>query len=554
MKYRIVTIGVLLALAILLQLSIPAIADEKPLSAECTVTYVTASSVYLDAGEGDGLRVGDLVELLSGDQVVAVLTVLNLTSSKASCTAVNQNPNLFSLVKVGDRVRYDINEPATAPGTAVEADPEVIDDPQSVQPPTVSAGAIEESGPSGNRPDSRINGRIGLGYLTVIDRINDSGGFTQPAVTARLDGTNIGGSPISLYVDSRIRRTDSSSGSASESRNGLYRASLEWQRENSPYHISLGRQFSPALSGISLFDGLLAERRTDRWAFGLFAGTQPDPQTYAFANDTTEYGIFAQRTSQPQSKSTWELTSGLVGTYGIGEEFREFLFFHAHYFTRQITLSLNQEMDFNRSWKSEAEQSAVSLTNTFATVNIRAGEILSFNIGYDDRRSVLTYREFINPETEFDDDNRRGLWTGVEAKFLDHYRIGVRYQGNTSSNTNSSASYTINLGAQDLFPFHLDLATRSTRFDNVTEFGWLHTLAFYLPVGKRTQLGLHGGQRQDETSNPPGDAPADTLLRWYGMDINLRLGRSWLFLLSAERNVGEVEEYDQLYTTLTFRF
>ena len=41
---------------------------------------------------------------------------------------------------------------------------------------------------------------------------------------------------------------------------------------------------------------------------------------------------------------------------------------------------------------------------------------------------------------------------------------------------------------------------------------------------------------------------------WYGAEMNLRFGRSWFFLVSIERNSGDTEEFDQIFTMLNYRF
>ena len=53
---------------------------------EGTVTYVVGSSSYVDIGSDDGLRVGDPLELLQDSEVVATLTVTEVSNRRASCT------------------------------------------------------------------------------------------------------------------------------------------------------------------------------------------------------------------------------------------------------------------------------------------------------------------------------------------------------------------------------------------------------------------------------------------------------------------------------------
>ena len=514
---------------------------------ECRVTYVTSTSVYIDAGTGAGLQVGDLVELMSGDQAIMVLKVRDVSGRRSACVPQDQDLALTGLVKIGDSVRFEKSHASQpAAGAVSEPEPAISESDPVPEPPEIHAD-------SPGILDS-LRGRLGLAYLVVNDRASDSGGFTRLEPTLRLDGDHLGGSAFSLHVDTRMRRSFFNSSDEPHYSTGIYRLSVEWQQADSPYRLSLGRQYSPGLSGLSLFDGLLAERRTDRWAFGLFAGTQPDPLDLTFSLDTPEFGVFAQRASAPDSEKQWQITGGLIGSYGKGKDFREFLFLQANYFTRRLTLSFNQEVDFNRDWKVEAGESSVSPTSTFAIIRYRVNDALTLDAGYDDRRNVILYREFENPETEFDDSYRRGLWGGAEVQFLSRFRAGLHYRGNSGGSAGSSDSYTINFWARDLFPIHLGLSTRSTRFENDHTEGWLHTLAFYFPVGQRMQLSLYGGLRQDTEIDTIFPELADQSLIWYGVDMDVRLGRSWFFLASVERNTGDEQEYNQIYTMLNYRF
>ncbi len=522
------------------------LAAEEAQPATCQVTYLTGSSVYIDAGSEDGLRPGDLVELVSGEQVIMVLKVRDVSSHKAACVPQDQELALTGLVNAGDTVRYTRRAPAPAGTTDQPAEPAAV---SPVPAPQYVRTVSDEPSLFGG-----LHGRVGLAYLMVNDNENDSGGFSRPAVTLRLDGEHLGDSAFSIHVDTRMRRTTSNIDDESINRARVYRFSAEWQRQGSPYRLSLGRQYSPGLSGLTLFDGLLAERRTDRWAFGLFAGTQPDYEDYGFSSDTTQYGVYAQRTSLPDTEKQWELTGGLAASYGKGEDFREFLFLQANYFTPRLTLSFNQEVDYNRDWKSDAGESTIQPTSTFAIARYRLTDNLTINAGYDDRRNVILYREFENPETEFDDANRRGLWGGADLQFLRRFRAGVNYRGNSGGDAGSSSSSTLTLGARDLFPFHLDIGTRSTRFENDRMEGWLHSVNFYLPAGRRTQFSLYGGLRDDDNLNALSEDLASQTLIWYGAEMNLRFGRAWFFLVSLERNSGDLEDFDQLYTMLSYRF
>ena len=73
--------------------------------------------------------------------------------------------------------------------------------------------------------------------------------------------------------------------------------------------------------------------------------------------------------------------------------------------------------------------------------------------GFDSRRSIRLYRDFVSPVTEFDDRYRRGSWIGADRR---------------------ADATTLTLGLRRLTTISLDLSTRSTRYTNAQLEGWLH--------------------------------------------------------------------------------
>ncbi len=84
-----------------------------------------------------------------------------------------------------------------------------------------------------------------------------------------------------------------------DGRTRVYRLNVSHQAVGSPLRVSLGRQVSPDLASVSLFDGALAEYGRATVAWGLFGGTQPDPESYGYSTRVLEYGTYA-RVQSPQ--------------------------------------------------------------------------------------------------------------------------------------------------------------------------------------------------------------------------------------------------------------
>ena len=153
-----------------------------------TVAYVSGQSVYVSAGSHDGLLIGDTVQVWHADSNIAQLQVAYLSSHQASCTVLSaKTPPI-----VGDSVRYSPHPaPATGPGV-VAALPGTA--------PVATGGSHWENA-------SRLRGRVAARFLSVQQQDGSSASYSQPALDIRLDGQNLGGTPIGLVADVRSRRT-----------------------------------------------------------------------------------------------------------------------------------------------------------------------------------------------------------------------------------------------------------------------------------------------------------------------------------------------------------
>ncbi len=498
---------------------------------ETTITYLSGASVYLGSGSDAGMAIGQQLEVVRDGAVIGWLRVTYISASRALCERISGETPLAT----GDTVRYI---PQAAPTPAAEP-------------------AQRKPEPPRARRGTGLHGRVGVRYLVVRDNgVDGADGtdFSQPALDLRLDGTTMGGAPIDMDVDVRSRRSYRTMPDGTRETDGstsIYRMSASWHDPASPWRVTAGRQVSPSLAAISIFDGVEASYRAARWGAGVFSGTQPDPVDLGYSNTIREHGAYVEWRQAPESERRWGITTGLIGSYAEGEINREFSYMQGSYMGRRLSFWLAEEIDLNRGWKEQAENSSVSFTSTLVTVGLRATEGLSFNAGYDNRRNVRLYRDRITPVTEFDDQYRTGAWAGATWRFADHYSIGVDGRTNTGGSTGGADGYTLRLGAVRLTPLGLDFRSRSTRYTNDTVEGWLHSLGIGLPLGSRWHIEVNGGVR-DETNLI--DPTLGGTLTWYGLDIDVNIARRWYAILSVETATGDMEATDQAFLSVSWRF
>jgi len=508
------------------------------------ITYVTTVSVYVAAGKEEGLALGDVLEVVRDGAVVAKLKVTFLSSHRASCTIEGTAPSLVA----GDIVRFRVAAGMVKP-----------EPPAAGAPATPQTGAVSYAGEgAGSARETSwlraagLRGRIGVRYLAIRDRTSTGEDLSEPGLDLRLDGTQIGGAPVDLSVDVRAQRTYRTppvGSQINDSQTRVYRMSASWRP--GPMRLTFGRQFSPSLSVVSLFDGVLAEYRQGRWGAGVMAGTQPDA-TYGTSSDVHEYGAFFEFGSTPGNQDRWRLTSGVIGSYSHGEINREFLYVQGSYNNRIVSTYLTQEVDVNRGWRKTAEGSSFSGTSTFAFVRVRPMASFSFDGGYDNRRNIRLYRDFVTPETEFDDAHRQGFWGGAEWRPRERFFVGFNGRRSSGGSSGTADSYTAIGGVRNLIgAWGLDASLRATRYTSDFVDGTLFSVSAGARIGAWGQWEVHGGSRNE--TDPNGFAP-DRTITWEGVDFDILLGRQWFGLLSYERTSGGGEDNDQIYAGLSFRF
>jgi hypothetical protein len=326
---------------------------------------------------------------------------------------------------------------------------------------------------------------------------------------------------------------------------------VRWNPARSKFDIEAGRLFAPDLAAVSLFDGVIGRYTSQHWGAGLFSGWQPEPVDLAYSSDITEHGGFVEFHSRPGASTRWSITTGLIGSYEDGEVNREYLYIQGRVSSRRISAYLAQEVDYNRDWKEEVEGDTLQGTSTFASLTYRAASWLMLRAGFDDRRNVRLYRDRSTPETEFDDEFRQGEWLGATFRWADHWRLGLDARSRSGGSSGDADSYTATFGVGNLTAWDLGVSARGTSYENDDTKGWLYSLAVDFAPVQRLRMSVFGGVRTEE-STMVGNL--DETIPWYGMDLDLYLAKRWFLLLSAEFTNGDLEEYQQYYASLSYRF
>jgi hypothetical protein len=308
---------------------------------------------------------------------------------------------------------------------------------------------------------------------------------------------------------------------------------------------------SPFLASVGLFDGVLGELNRASWSGGIFAGTQPEPLQLGWSGSVFQFGAFAGRHNRPGALMRWAFTVGASASYQEGRANRQFVFLQSSVMTSRLNAFVSQEIDYYSSWKRVDGENALSPTSTFALLRFRVTPRITLEGGFDNRRNVRLYRDVTNPAVAFDDAYRQGAWAGVWLEPTRRIRLGFDARASSGGAGGHADAYTVSFNADRLAGLAAALRTRSTRYTNPSLSGWLHAATISLVPSSTVRLELNGGVRNER--DPMVD-PSRVSLSWMGADLDVTLNRAWYLLLSATRQRGGVDAYDEIFAGLSLRF
>ena len=501
------------------------------------VTYISGPTVYLDVGTRGGLKQGAHLTVLRDTTFVAELSVQYISSSSAAATIVRGSA---LTVATGDSARFT---PVAAPAAQATA----------VLPARESAGGTRRS-------SNMLRGRLGLRYLMLDPGTGPAGVVTQPALDLRLDGTHLGDSPVGVAVDVRAQRSivqppDSLHRAPTYPLNvtRVYKAALKWNPVGSATTITIGRQFSSTSSSVGLFDGVALDFAHRRWSVGAFGGLQPSWYNFGFSDSTREYGAYMQWHNVSMHLPVWSFTVGGVGAYTMGQIDREFTYATAMVASSRFTAYVTQELDINRGWKAAQEHSAATPTSTFATFQFSITDALSLDGGVDNRRNVLLYRDYVNPEVVFDNSFRQGMWGGATLNLRGKFRMSGEARTTSGGPAGTAQSYTGSMSLMRLTSLDLGFHLRDTHYTGQLSTGDLQSASAEINPFNIVHLEATGGIRTSKATLL-GMGLGTSRTTWSSVDADWGIGRNVYLMLSVYREMGSAFHNSQNFMSISYRF
>lgn len=426
-----------------------------------TVKYLSATSVYLDAGRNDSLQVGDRALITRGGDSVAVVEVLYLSSKSASCNILSSKTE----IKPGDEVVVQIHPPAPA-SVVVKGE-----NPLPIPTPTVVTSS------SSNRAGSGFmaHGRIGFDYFSQNDRTIYNYDYSEPSVSLASDISSTGPGQMGISIRARFRRQDHAFGSSSRWDNRYYEASLHGVVPGAGIGWTFGRTTPGNAPGVGYIDGATANMQlSPDWRFSAFGGAEPNSGSGGSDWKRKKVGVVASYEKGSWGEQRISASGALVGSYYDGRIEREFIYIDNDIaLTPSLSVNQSADIDVNRGWRKSAEGSSLTVSSFLLSASYDITRDVSFNLGYDNRKPIHYYEDRLTPDSLFDHSIRQGFRAGVSSRLV----LGLR--GSLDGTYNAAAagskagsSVSANVYHPDFAGLGLSMNLRGLYFNSGFGYGW----------------------------------------------------------------------------------
>ena len=535
------------------------------------VKYRTIATVYVDAGNAEGLEPGDRLKVLRDGTLVAELEVLRLAEHSASCKILVEHqpieagdavelPPPPELLPAAELVAAVADEPASepvppsAPRTALARAPAptpIV----AIPPPDLAARRRRRSASS---DFSRVRGSLTANWESFTDASEIGRDTDRVGARLSLRVEEIAGYPLTLRIRLSTREIASSGTlfdpqSERTTKNRFYEASLLFDPPVGRFGFQVGRMRSGEFAGIGGLDGGIG-----RYALspgidvGAFGGATPDIEQFSTDVQRMKYGVFARYVSEKATRPVRLFVAAVreEGTEGVS---REFLAFNMRYQTgERWSFYQRAEADLNNGWRGEAAGSSSQLSNLSFTARAVVSPSTRLLLSYTRIERYRTEETRSIAEELFDDAIRQGLRVTLQGGAGN----GLRYSlssGLRDREGEEAGGYSFggSLSKGNVSPLRLALSGNVTAFSNETSDGTIANLRASKRLGRGHRIGMTVGGRMSQ--NMLLEEP-DTTTQWGRLNGWFELPGSLFATAEIELITGDQLAGQRLSLGLGYRF
>ena len=545
------------------QVAGPASVGNLDLRTAFRVKYVADGAAYLDGGSTSGLAEG--VKLVIRDpapaeakpgQPAAPVVVAELqVVSVAQSSSVTDIHNPKREVKPGD-LAYLTSADAEAlvqqrALSSTRAYPQVI---------TFTEGdpADEEAREEVPRPPlpevNRARGRIGFEYSSILSHGAVGMNTSELGLVLRSDITRIGGSywNLSGYWRGRLESQGSSSQQTLQDlMNRTYHLSLTYDNPKSPWVAGVGRMFLPWASSLETIDGgYFGRKLSSGVTAGIFAGSTPDPTSWSYNPNQRLAGTFVNFEGGSYDAFRYTSTSGLGVSMIHWNVDRPFVFFENGLFYKRF-LSIYDSLQIDHpSPTANVPNPGTGISRSYLTVRVQPIERLSLDFNHNYFRDIPTFDLALVGTGLLDKVLFQGFSVGARLEVVKKiYLYTDQGISNRSGDTKNSMNHMYGVSWADIWHSGVRADLRYSQFDSTFAQGSYKAIAISRNFRENFRWEVQAGKQAFVSP-----LSTDTGSKFLNMSLDTDFGGHYFLMGGWTMNRGIVQNYDQWYMTLGYRF
>ena len=527
------------------------------------VKYVADGAAYLDGGRAAGLAEG--VKLVIRDPVPAdaraadskepvVVAQLEVVSV-AESSAVTEIHSPTREVKPGD-LAYLTSEDAAAlvqqrALSSTRAYPQVI---------TFTEGdpADEEARDEVPRPPlpevNQARGRIGFEYSSILNHGSLGGNSSELGLVLRSDITRIGGSywNLSGYWRGRLESQGSSSQQTLQDLiNRTYHLSLTYDNPKSRWVMGVGRMFLPWASSLETIDGgYIGRKLSSGVTAGIFAGSTPDPTSWSYNPNQRLAGSFVNFEGGSYDAVHYTSTSGFGLSMLHFNVDRPFVFFENGIFYKRF-ISIYDSLQIDHPSPTPAVTNpGTGISRSYLTVRVQPIERLAIDFNHTYFRDIPTYDLSLVGTGLLDKALFQGFSVGarveVGKKIWLYTDQGLSSRSGDASN---SKNQMYGISWADILRSGVRADLRYSKFDSPFAQGSYEAIAISRNFKGNFRWEIQAGKQAFVSP-----LSTDTGSRFINFSLDSDFGAHYFLTGGLGVNRGGIQNYDQWYITLGYRF
>jgi hypothetical protein len=529
------------------------------------VKYVAEGVAYLDGGRASGLTEGLKLIVLDKDPFVGHPTVAAVPTqsiiAELEVTAVADTSAVADIrtpkrnLKSGDLAYLSSEETeamvAQRSLSATRKYPAVITFTES---DTLDEEARAEV-PRPPLPEiNRIRGRFGFDYTGIVTHGATSMLSSSYGLIARTDFTRIGGTywNLSGYWRGRLTSTSATAQpTLQDLLNRTYHLGLTYDNPRSPLVAGFGRLYLPWATSLDTIDGgYVGARPMPGMIVGVFLGSTPDPTSYSYNPNQEIGGTFVNFTGGSWDDFRYSSTSGVGMSMLKWKTNRPFVFAeNSISFKRYFSIYHAMQAD-RPSGNPAVPAPGAGLSRSFFTFRVQPLQRIEFDLNHTYFRDLPTFDPTL-------------IGTGLLDKYLfQGYSAGTRLEvlkqvwlyatlGRSSRTGDAKASlnqlYGLTLGHLPWIGIRTDV--HYSKFTSAFGSGTYEAFSLSRNFRDAFHAELLAGQQKYASA-----LASSNTSHFVTSNLDTNLGRHYFFMGGFTWNRGGLQNYDQWYLSLGYRF